>query len=684
YMGRQDANSYDTKNYDGNGLEQGLTYYWRIDEVNDAHPNSPWTGDVWEFTVSDGRAWNPNPDPLGPVVSPDVVLSWSPGLYAADVNGHDVYFGTSETDVNDADTFSSQYRGNQDGNTYDAGSLESLQLDQTYYWRIDEVNTAGPDPNIWKGEVWSFTVSMGEEYFVIDDFELYADGNGLRLNWIDGSDGNNGTGSLIFLETDMAHNGAKSMKYQYDNSADPCYSEIYRIYSTPRDWTLQGTKVLSLFFHGVEDNDAEQMYVVAQDDGDVNATVLYDGDANDLIQEEAEYWNVWNIMLRDFSDEGVDLTGIKKIVIGFGDRDNPAAGGLGTVYFDDIKLYTSRCAADYDYLPGSDFNRDAMVNVLDYAKLADAWMTNLNEPGFDELYDLDSNDVIDAGDLSIFTGDWLWPDKQVQITVDACDIKGDISAMLTGVNMNFADDTDAMWADGSVASYLIDVKAGILRYPGGAKTGYYHWEYPVVPKYVDAWHPNVDPNDYTSTTHMDTDEYITWCGVIGAEPLLGINIQSGHKWNRIADSLAEAADWVTYCNVTNDHNVTYCYLDNETYYSHGPNAAPMTVEEYTDYVKQFGSAIRAVDPNIKIVVNWQNELSVQSYWDEWEYLIEEAHEYIDVADVHWYWAWAYCDWDLWLSDNPMIVREWCGDCPGSRYYGPSFAEEIRQFYEKIK
>ena len=32
-------------------LEYGRTYYWRIDEVNDAEPDSPWKGEVWAFTV---------------------------------------------------------------------------------------------------------------------------------------------------------------------------------------------------------------------------------------------------------------------------------------------------------------------------------------------------------------------------------------------------------------------------------------------------------------------------------------------------------------------------------------------------------------------------------------------------------------------------------------------------------
>ena len=53
YRQRQsaDANTYDTNDYAPAGLEPAQTYYWRIDEVNDADPNSPWKGAVWSFTV---------------------------------------------------------------------------------------------------------------------------------------------------------------------------------------------------------------------------------------------------------------------------------------------------------------------------------------------------------------------------------------------------------------------------------------------------------------------------------------------------------------------------------------------------------------------------------------------------------------------------------------------------------
>ncbi len=45
-------NQADTAYTPASPLEFGQTYYWRVDEVNDADPNSPWKGDVWSFTVA--------------------------------------------------------------------------------------------------------------------------------------------------------------------------------------------------------------------------------------------------------------------------------------------------------------------------------------------------------------------------------------------------------------------------------------------------------------------------------------------------------------------------------------------------------------------------------------------------------------------------------------------------------
>jgi hypothetical protein len=49
YVGRQ---ALDAISYDPGPLEWGKTYYWRVDEVNDAEAASPWKGSIWSFTTA--------------------------------------------------------------------------------------------------------------------------------------------------------------------------------------------------------------------------------------------------------------------------------------------------------------------------------------------------------------------------------------------------------------------------------------------------------------------------------------------------------------------------------------------------------------------------------------------------------------------------------------------------------
>jgi hypothetical protein len=99
--------------------------------------------------VDPNLAWNP--DPLngsgGLVASAVTQISWSAGDNAA---SHDVYFGTSFAEVNNADTSSGEYKGPQ--GLSDVNYPVSVIWDREYYWRIDEVNAS----KVWKGAVWSF------------------------------------------------------------------------------------------------------------------------------------------------------------------------------------------------------------------------------------------------------------------------------------------------------------------------------------------------------------------------------------------------------------------------------------------------------------------------------------------------------------------------------------------------
>jgi len=125
------------------GLLPGTTYYWRIDEVNNADPNSPWKGDIWSFTVPTKKAFQPDPPDGGKFIDPNVTLSWTAGMNA---KLHHVYFGDNFDDVNSAVVGLTQTN-----TTYTPGTLE---LDKTYYWRIDEFDGLATH----KGDVWSFTI----------------------------------------------------------------------------------------------------------------------------------------------------------------------------------------------------------------------------------------------------------------------------------------------------------------------------------------------------------------------------------------------------------------------------------------------------------------------------------------------------------------------------------------------
>jgi len=99
------------------------------------------------------QARKPSPAEHTEDVATDLVLTWTPAEAAVT---HNVYFGTDMTDVTDATV--DDPRGVLINTDLDVNSVSSgaLDLDTTYYWRVDEVNHLNPQ-SPWKGSVWSFT-----------------------------------------------------------------------------------------------------------------------------------------------------------------------------------------------------------------------------------------------------------------------------------------------------------------------------------------------------------------------------------------------------------------------------------------------------------------------------------------------------------------------------------------------
>jgi hypothetical protein len=125
------------------GLAPGTTYYWRVDEVNEADPNSPWKGNVWSFSIPPKTAYNPDPADGSQIADAnDPTLTWTPGFGA---KLHTVYIG-DDYDVVDnaaggAPSGIAQHRPGQ------------LDHEKVYYWRVDEFDAI----ETYKGDVWSFS-----------------------------------------------------------------------------------------------------------------------------------------------------------------------------------------------------------------------------------------------------------------------------------------------------------------------------------------------------------------------------------------------------------------------------------------------------------------------------------------------------------------------------------------------
>jgi hypothetical protein len=197
------------------GFIPGTTYYWRIDEVNDQNPDSPWKGDVWSFTVPSKKAYVPQPATGAKFIDPDVTLSWTAGFGSII---HYVYFGDNFDEVSNAAGGDPQFL-----TTYTPGTLEA---GKTYYWRVDESDGATTHP----GDVWSFTTA--------------TTGGGLRADYFQGAALSNHVLTRIDPQIDFSWPegtppddaiGAGAYSVRWTGEIEAAFTETYIFYTNSAD-----------------------------------------------------------------------------------------------------------------------------------------------------------------------------------------------------------------------------------------------------------------------------------------------------------------------------------------------------------------------------------------------------------------------------------------------------------------
>ncbi len=178
---------------------------------------------------------------------------------------------------------------------------------------------------------------------------------------------------------------------------------------------------------------------------------------------------------------------------------------------------------------------------------------------------------------------------------------------------------------------VADLRAPIIRWPGGCYASAYRWKTCIGPQYKRVKYP-LNLWDDQDTNSYGTDEFLRMCEAQGVEPLIVINCGVLNSTcgagpivhpSDMGEYLQDALDWMEYCNGATDtawgalraknghlkpYGVKYWEIDNETWGA--------GVEAYIAKVKEFAPAMRAADPSIKLLacgsgsydMNWNRKL----------------------------------------------------------------------------
>ncbi len=241
--------------------------------------------------------------------------------------------------------------------------------------------------------------------------------------------------------------------------------------------------------------------------------------------------------------------------------------------------------------------------------------------------------------------------SEAEVTIDTSRVIGHASPFLLGQFVEHLERCvyDGIWsADGEktredTVDLIRQLNPPMIRYPGGNFASGYHWEDGIGPKkqrphrHDAAWQAE-------ESNQVGTDEFLSFCEEIGTEPCLVVNDGSGTP--------EEAARWVAYCNSPADtefglkrsayghrepYNVKYWGIGNEVWgaWQIGTTSA----SEYVKRMKRFISAMKAVDPTIKLIAVGNHPLtdSPDDPAAQWNReILESTGDQIDCLSWHIY------------------------------------------------
>jgi alpha-N-arabinofuranosidase len=186
-----------------------------------------------------------------------------------------------------------------------------------------------------------------------------------------------------------------------------------------------------------------------------------------------------------------------------------------------------------------------------------------------------------------------------------------------------------------VADAIRDLRLTSLRWPGGLFASGYHWADGIGPRDSRprrlelAWRAE-------ESNGFGTDEFISYCRAVGAEPILCVNMGTG--------TLDEASAWVEYCNGAGSthwanrrrengspepYGVRYWCLGNEAY--NRLAIGTLTADDYVKKAVEFAKVMKMVDPTIQLISSGLNG------WSRWDRIVLEGlARHVSFHSIHLY------------------------------------------------
>ena len=173
-----------------------------------------------------------------------------------------------------------------------------------------------------------------------------------------------------------------------------------------------------------------------------------------------------------------------------------------------------------------------------------------------------------------------------------------------------------------------------LRWPGGGYVAQYDWQWGIGPQENRQRWDHWMWMDYDQNC-FGTDEFIRFCREVNSEPVIVVSVKFERPASEYNQILQDAVNWLRYCNApatdewgakraANGHpepyNVKYWEIDNEMW--------EMGIERYEQCVRDFSTAMRKVDPSIKIIAC--------GGFREDEQFIQRSGQYFDYLSLHHY------------------------------------------------